>query len=317
MANFAVEPVGGVYDLTLGFSDLSTGVITSWLWEFGDGATSTEQNPTHTYLLSGAYDISLTVTGPGGSDTLTCTGCGELPSPPPIANMQIDIVSGESPLTVSFTDASLGEGDFWLWNFGDGGVSVLQNPTHTYMTAGTYTVTLTVSGPGGVDTSECPACINVIQPPDYRLEGIDASVAVGETTEVTIRLDHNAAGVGVQAWSYGLCHDSLSLECLAAEESMGLASINNGNAPDFHLTQIHPDGYTAGVVISFTAAATLPVTNDLEINTVTYRGLQEGSTHLTFCNTLGTPPIEAVVVAGTSSHPPVTVPIQVTVTPAP
>ncbi len=317
VANFAVEPVGGIYELTLGFTDLSTGVITSWLWEFGDGATSTEQHPTHTYAMSGGYDITLTVTGPGGSDTLSCLGCGELPSPPPIANMTIDVTSGEAPLTVNFTDISEGEGEFWLWNFGDGNVSVVQNPTHTYMTAGTYTVTLTVSGPGGEDTSECPACINVIQPPDFRLEGSDASVALGDTVDVRIRLDHNSTGVGVQGWSYGLCHDSLSLEGLSAAPGAGLSTINNGGLPDFHVTQIHEDGITAGVVISFLSNSDLPVTNDLEVNVLTYTSLQEGLSELHFCNSLGTPPIEAVVVAGTTSHPPVTVPIQVTVTPAP
>ena len=317
VADLAAQPVGGIYDMSIGFTDLSTGVIDSWLWQFGDGATSTEQNPTHSYASSGSYDITLTVTGPGGSDTKICLGCAEVQSPPPIANMQIDSVVGEAPFTVNFSDNSQGEINFWFWNFGDGGISVLQNPSHTFMTPGNYSITLVVSGPAGNDTVICPVCITVTEAPPYRLEGTDSSVAVGETTEVSIRLDHNEAGSEVQAWSYGLCHDNLSLNCVSAEGGLGLTTINNGNPPDFEITQIHADGYTAGVVISFTASATLPATQDLEINRITYSGLQEGSTSLQFCNTLGNPPIISVLVVDNVSIAPVMEPIQIDVTPAP
>ncbi|MAJ28373.1 hypothetical protein CBD41_02995, partial [bacterium TMED181] len=317
VANFAASPLGGIYEMTIGFTDLSTGVIDSWLWDFGDGSTSTEQSPSHAYLTSGNYDVSLTVTGPGGSDVKTCLGCAEVQAPPPIANMQIDTIVGEAPLTVNFSDASQGEATFWFWNFGDGGISVLQNPTHVFMNPGNYTVTLVVTGPAGNDTVTCPACITVTEAPPFRLEGSEASVPVGATTDVSIRLDHNSPGAGVQAWSYGLCHDELALDCLNADTGSGLTIINNGEAPDFEITQVHDGGFTAGVVISFTSSFSLPVTNDLEINVVTYSGLQEGETSLEFCNTLGTPAIEIVVVADTISHAPVTVPIPVTVTPAP
>ena len=53
------------------FADASTGVITSGSWNFGDGGTSTIQNPTHTYTAPGTYTVSVTVSGPGGSDTMT------------------------------------------------------------------------------------------------------------------------------------------------------------------------------------------------------------------------------------------------------
>jgi PKD repeat protein len=55
------------------FTDQSTGDIISWQWDFGDGSTSTEQDPSHTYTVSGMYTVSLTVTGPGGSDNRTKT----------------------------------------------------------------------------------------------------------------------------------------------------------------------------------------------------------------------------------------------------
>jgi PKD repeat protein len=70
-ADFIGSPTSGVAPLTANFTDQSTGQITSWSWDFGDGGTSTEQNPPHTYNDVGNYTVSLTVSGPEGSDTET------------------------------------------------------------------------------------------------------------------------------------------------------------------------------------------------------------------------------------------------------
>lgn len=69
-ADFAGEPRTGRAKLTVGFSDLSSGDITSWRWYFGDGGMSTRRNPTHTYSKGGTYTVKLTVSGPEGSDTV-------------------------------------------------------------------------------------------------------------------------------------------------------------------------------------------------------------------------------------------------------
>jgi len=60
--------------LAVSFTDQSTGAITSWLWSFGDGNTSTEQHPLHTYTAPGTYSVNLTVTSAAGSDTLSRPG---------------------------------------------------------------------------------------------------------------------------------------------------------------------------------------------------------------------------------------------------
>jgi len=67
-AEFTAEPTIGPEQLTVQFTDQSTGNITSWLWDFGDGETSTEQNPAHTYQDAGSYTVRLEVVGPDGSD---------------------------------------------------------------------------------------------------------------------------------------------------------------------------------------------------------------------------------------------------------
>ncbi|MDD4253969.1 MAG: PKD domain-containing protein [Methanofollis sp.] len=72
-ADFTAEPTTGIAPLAVHFTDHSTGGPTSWAWDFGDGETSTEQHPAHTYTAPGTYTVSLTVTNSGGSDTRTKT----------------------------------------------------------------------------------------------------------------------------------------------------------------------------------------------------------------------------------------------------
>ncbi len=65
-AEFKGDPLTGLVPLTVSFTDQSTGEITSWKWNFGDGKTDTARNPSHTYTAAGEYNVSLVVEGPGG-----------------------------------------------------------------------------------------------------------------------------------------------------------------------------------------------------------------------------------------------------------
>ena len=153
--------------MLVSFTDTSTGAITGWMWDFGDGFTDSSPNPTHTYEMGGTYSVTLMVSGPGGTDMATCSNCVTVtdPVPAPIAGFSPSSSGGEAPVTVSFLDMSMGDITARSWTFGDGATSTSLNPSHTYTTAGTYTVTLTVTGPGGGDTATCGACITVTDPP--------------------------------------------------------------------------------------------------------------------------------------------------------
>jgi serine protease len=175
-AMFTAEPQSGAEQLTVQFIDQSTGDISSWSWDFGDGQTSTEQNPIHTYIKASHYTVSLTVAGSGGTDTETKRKCINVFMPSsPSADFEAEPMDGVAPLTVDFTDQSkcsaifvyrekgsfyvisgdasdLGGITDWAWDFGDGETSTERNPTHTYSLAGSYTVNLTVTGPGGTST---------------------------------------------------------------------------------------------------------------------------------------------------------------------
>ncbi|MCP3919244.1 MAG: PKD domain-containing protein, partial [bacterium] len=163
-AEFSGSPTSGVAPLAVSFGDASTGSITSWSWSFGDGGTSTSQNPSHTYTTAGTYTVALTVTGPGGSDTETKTGYITVNEPAPTAEFSGSPTSGTAPLAVTFGDASTGSITSWSWTFGDGGTSNLQNPSHTYTAGGSYTVALSVTGPGGSDTETKASYIIVTDP---------------------------------------------------------------------------------------------------------------------------------------------------------
>ncbi len=70
-ADFTADRTSGPVPLTVSFTDQSTGSVDSWSWDFGDGFTSSQQNPSHIYVEPGDYDVSLTISFPGGSDTKT------------------------------------------------------------------------------------------------------------------------------------------------------------------------------------------------------------------------------------------------------
>ena len=166
VADFEASPRTGEVSLAVQFTDHSTGVINEWNWTFGDGSTSQTQNPAHTYTEPGEYQIGLTVTGPGGSDTKTISGYIQVGViDPPQASFSADPLSGYAPLTVQFTNTSTGSDLNYKWYFGDysvenGGTSTEMHPAYTYQEPGTYSVILTAIGP---DSSHVNLQHNLIQ----------------------------------------------------------------------------------------------------------------------------------------------------------
>jgi|GEM_PF-136024 len=150
-AAFNASVTQGCVPFEVTFADQSAGTVTDWLWVFpgGDPATSTAQNPTVTYAAAGTYDVSLTASNAGGSNTATQAGF---------------VVVGEAPVAgfsynetdlhvVVFANQSQG-GDSYFWDFGDGETSTEQNPVHTYSDWNVFgfEVTLIVTNACGTDT---------------------------------------------------------------------------------------------------------------------------------------------------------------------
>ena len=140
-----------VSNLTVQFTDTSSGSPTSWDWDFGDGTpNSSAQNPTHVYASAGTRTVELTATNDDGSDTFTSSITTTNPPPPaPVASF----TDNTTFLAVDFTDTSTGTPTSWSWAFGDGATSTDQNPSHTYATDGDYDVTLVATNAGGSNSS--------------------------------------------------------------------------------------------------------------------------------------------------------------------
>lgn len=165
VAQFTGAPTSGNAPIEVFFTDLSSGTVDTWFWEFGDGGMSGVPNPSHTYTAAGAYTVSLTVTNTSGSDTETKVAYIDVGEAAPVASFTADPTDGEAPLTVQFTDTSVGVVTGRTWLFGDGDFGIGATPEHTYDDPGKYTVSLTVTGPGGNDTATEVDLIVVVEPP--------------------------------------------------------------------------------------------------------------------------------------------------------
>ena len=160
-ANFTTTPTSGTAPLNVQFTDTSTGGATSWSWNFGDGAASTDQSPSHTYSQAGTYTTSLTVRNSAGltsikEGTITVTAAQQTLQAAFTVNTQTAVV-GQT--VVTGTDTSTGSPTTWYWDFGDGYASSVRNINHVYTTAGSYTLSLTVTS--GSQTSTTSKTITV------------------------------------------------------------------------------------------------------------------------------------------------------------
>jgi PKD repeat protein len=182
------------------FKDYSQGLQPmTYSWNFGDGMTSTDQNPTHTYTQAGMYTVTLTVTNAYGSDTAVKQNY-ILIGLSPRADFAATPTTGNVPMNVQFTDLSQGQVTHWHWDFGDGQGSTDQNPVHTYWTAGTYTVILTVSNAYGSSDATKNQFITVAGQLQSRF---DANPMTGKAPLSVIFTDRSLGSPTSWAWDFG------------------------------------------------------------------------------------------------------------------
>lgn len=150
VANFTYTPSSPITRDTITFTDTSSDpdtAIGSWFWDFGDGNTSTEQNPKHQFPVKGTYNITLTVTDSYDGTTDNITKSITVLNSPPIVSFTYSPANPTDLDTIQFTSTS---SDFdgsitnYTWDFGDGYISYGQNPQHKYTDNGIYKVNLTV-----------------------------------------------------------------------------------------------------------------------------------------------------------------------------
>lgn len=173
-AEFTYSPSNPtVYD-TIDFVDQSSDddYIASWSWDFGDGTTSTSQNPSHKYTQKGSHEVSLTVTDNDGAEGIK-THTIVVINLPPNASFQYTPTNPRTNSDVEFTDKSTDPENItlssWKWNFGDGYTSDVQNPSHKFASEGDYNVKLTVwDDENATDTFSM--VVSVTEPPPSEAE---------------------------------------------------------------------------------------------------------------------------------------------------
>jgi len=202
-ASFTATGSSGGVPLTVQFVDTSTRSPTSWVWSFGDGSYSTEQNPAHTYSTAGTYTVTLTASNAAGSDTTVESDYITVDPAEPIAAFAADVTAGTAPLAVNFTDLSTNTPTGWYWSFGDGSTSSDQNVIHTYESLGTYTVTLTASNSAGSNTTIGSGMITVREAVSSPSASFTADITSGSAPLVVQFTDTSANTPTAWVWTFG------------------------------------------------------------------------------------------------------------------
>ncbi|MDZ4858786.1 MAG: PKD domain-containing protein [Candidatus Hydrogenedentes bacterium] len=214
VAEFSASPVLASVNENVQFTDESTiapgsGPIVSWIWTFGDGKQSTQQNPTHKYKDPGTYSVTLTVQTSTQSDTqvkqnfIVVEDAGDID-----ADFIASTTNPPANTPVEFTDLSdpgTGDIDQWFWNFGDGGTSTDQNPSHTYTTVNEFTVVLTITMEDGVSDTETKNDYIDVQPvgPTANFIADDRQPIVGQLVQFNDLSDPGTSPILNWIWTFG------------------------------------------------------------------------------------------------------------------
>ncbi|MBI5916474.1 MAG: choice-of-anchor B family protein, partial [Bacteroidetes bacterium] len=184
-----------VDSLTVSFANGSTN-YNNLQWDFGDGSTSTDANPQHSYHGAGTYTVTLTTYGDCGSGVFT----QDITIGPfvPVAGFEANMATGCAPLTVAFTDQSSNSPTDWAWSFpgGNPASSTEQNPTVTYNSGGSFDVQLTASNSAGSSQSFQGSLISIGEGP---VAGFSATINGPEA-----QFSNTSTGSGVTyTWDFG------------------------------------------------------------------------------------------------------------------
>lgn len=196
---FSCEPVQGANGL-IKFNNLSSGEFNTWTWDFGDGFNSEVYNPEHQYIEFGTYIVCLTI-----SDGLNCndTYCDTIVVMPDCdADFEFSYVP-TTPINIQFTDLSTGMPDSWLWDFGDGGTSTMQNPVHAYENPGTYEVCLIIENSDSLHYCLDSICKMVEIPDSLNCEAI-YTYEINEDDPLQVYFfDHSVGNITNWEWDFG------------------------------------------------------------------------------------------------------------------
>lgn len=206
-----------VSNLQVNFNNLSLYATGGFVWDFGDGSTSTDINPIHTYDLQGIYQVTLTASNACGSASYSISvPTGSLP----LALFSADQVIGCTPFEVSFENQSSGINiSSYQWEFpgGNPAFSTEENPIVTYSSPGSFPVFLTVTNPLGSHTQNLANYIQVTESPiaafDFTIQGN------------SVQFDNLSEGANYYHWDFGDGSSSDAFSPLHVYESLGTFNV--------------------------------------------------------------------------------------------
>jgi len=256
-ADFTYSPSSPKVGTDIQFSDKSTdpeGKTLKYLWDFGDGFTSTQRNPTHKFTTSGTKNVKLTVIDDEDAEDYIIGIVKIAANIRPEAAFSCSPESQKMNHDVSFNDESTDSDGYiieWIWNFGDGVTSTKENPAHQFKKGGEYSVRLTVKDDNG-DSNDTVKKISIIQTYDLTLEVKDI-------------LGLNIANAKIELYANGERYASGSTD---EEGKLALSEIAEGN----YEIRAKIIGITTSITCSLTQSKTEEIQVVLSIYTISIMG---------------------------------------------
>ncbi|MGB8658559.1 MAG: PKD domain-containing protein [Candidatus Zixiibacteriota bacterium] len=225
-ANFSASKRCGSLPLTVTFNDSSTSTypIIAWHWNFGDGATSNQQYPTHQYTSSSIFDVTLIASDSISADTLTKRAYITTQD-----SVSADFFglpkSGRSPLTVMFEPVLEGIANQYFWDFGDDSTSTTRNPIHIFTSQGKYNVKLKVK----LELDDCDQVDSVMKTDYVIVNDLEARFIAHPTAGAAPLLvqftDSSRGNPSNWFWDFGDGHTSTAQDPQHQYDSAGIYDV--------------------------------------------------------------------------------------------
>ncbi len=198
--NFSIAKDSGCAALQTSFTDSSQlygATVKSWLWNFGDGNTSPQQNPVHAFNAAGTYNVSVTVTTTQGCSSAITKNNAVKAGNKPVAGFSAMPLKGCASAIRNFKNTSSGNITESVWDFGDKGISYDKNPHYHYQDTGTFEVKLTVSDNGCKDSLHISNYIHV----DGPVSKIKTSINCAD--RFTVKFSDKSIDETNRLWNFG------------------------------------------------------------------------------------------------------------------
>ena len=248
------SPTVPIQGQPVSFTGSTTGDVRFWLWDFGDGWTSTRQNEVHTYRKAGFYRVSLTATGPTGAKK-TLRTFAVMPETL-AASFVFSPTSPRVGQTISFADTTSGNPTAWAWDFGDGATSTAKNPAHAYSKTGSYAVTLSATTSSGTKKASRSLTVATMSILSSSFSFAPAAPTAGQSIQFT---DTSAGNPTAWLWVFGdgltsTAHNPIHVFSTPGSYNVTLTTTNGSGSKTTSRTVV----VAAGLVASFSFAPATP-----------------------------------------------------------